>query len=198
VRVKSTGLLTPLYAAVTMIQPLAVGSVVTLNAAATEPCGTVTEAGTKSAGLLLERSTLTFPAGLDMVAVQVVPPPPVTLVVAQESEDKAGVDHRVKLADWEEAPIVAVTEPAASAAMLPIVALKVAEVVPGCTGMLAGTVINGEVDVSARVVPFGAGCDTVAVQELIAPDIAPLGLQARDVTKTGALRGITTDCEELL
>ena len=32
-----------------------------------EPWGTVTEAGTKSAGLLLERSTLTFPAGLDIV-----------------------------------------------------------------------------------------------------------------------------------
>ena len=108
------------------------------------------------------------------------------------------MDHKVKLAVWDEAPIVAVTEPTASAAMLPILALKAAEVVPGGTGMLAGTVIKGEVDVSVTVVPVGAGWDTVAVQALVAPDMTPLGLQVRDVTKTGALRGITTDCEELL
>jgi hypothetical protein len=94
--------------------------------------------------------------------------------------------------------MAAMTEPGASAVMLPIVALKVAEVVPGDTGMLAGTVIKGDVEVSATVVPFGAGCDTVAVQELVAPDITPLGLQASEVTRTGAFRGTVADCEEPL
>jgi hypothetical protein len=82
--------------------------------------------------------------------------------------------------------------------MLPILALKPIVVFPAVMTMLAGTVIRADVDPNVTVVLVGAGCDSVAVHELIAPDITPVGLQASEVTSIGAIRGIVTDCDDPL
>ena len=90
------------------------------------------------------------------------------------------------------------TEPVVSAVMLPMLALKPIVSFPEAMTMLAGTVIRADAELNVTVVLVGAGCDSVAVHELVAPDITPLGLQASDVTSTGAIRGIVTDCDEPL
>jgi hypothetical protein len=76
--------------------------------------------------------------------------------------------------------------------------LKAKEAFPAVMTMLAGTVIRVEVELNVTVVAVGAGCDSVAVHELVAPDITALGLQVRDVTSTGATRATVTDCDEPL
>lgn len=91
-------LLAPLNEAVTVIEPDADDWVVTGKPALREPWGTVTEAGTVSPALLLERLTTMSPANFDMVTVHVLPEPAVKLLGEQVSEDKTGVDHSIKLA----------------------------------------------------------------------------------------------------
>ena len=96
-------------------------------------------------------------------------------------------------------PSVAVTEPVILAIMLPIMlTLKVAEAFPAVMTMLAGAVIRGDVELNVTVVTVGAGCDSVAVHELVAPEITALRLQVSDVTSTGAIRVTVTDCDEPL
>jgi hypothetical protein len=134
-----------------------------------------------------------FPADFDMVTVHVLVEPAVKLVGAQVSEDRTGLDQSVKLAVWDDVPSVAVIDPVASALMLPILALKAPVVFPAVITMLAGTVIRADVELNVTVVLVGAGCDSAAVHELVAPDITPLGLQASDVTSIGAINEIVTD-----
>jgi hypothetical protein len=89
-------------------------------------------------------------------------------------------------------------EPVVLALMLPMLALKASVAFPAATTMLAGTVIRVDVDLTVTVVAVGAACDSAAVQELVAPEIALLGLHVSDVTSTGAIRAIVTDCDEPL
>jgi hypothetical protein len=91
-----------------------------------------------------------------------------------------------------------VIAPVESALMLPILALKVAVLFPAAITMLVGTAIRADVELNVTVVGMAAGCDTVAVHELIIPDITPLGLQVNEVTSMVAVRGIVTDCAEPL
>lgn len=90
------------------------------------------------------------------------------------------------------------TEPGVSAVMLPIVALKLMLAFPAAMTMLAGTVIRAGVELNVIVVLARAGCDSITVHKLVAPDITPVGLQANDVTSTGAIREIVADCDESL
>jgi hypothetical protein len=85
-----------------------------------------------------------------------------------------------------------------SAVMLPILALKLMVAFPAAMTMLGGTVIKADVELNVIVVLAGGGCDSVAVHELVASDITPLGLQINDVTSTGAIREIVTACDEPL
>jgi len=191
--VNSTFSLTPLKVAVTTIQPLADNPTFAEKPALMEPCGTMTVAGTVSPRLLLERPIAMFPADFDTVTVHALLEPAAGLVGTQANEDKTGVDQSVKLAVWDDVPSVAVTEPVASALMLPILALKAPVVFPAVMTMLAGTVIRADVELNVTVVLVRAGCDSAAVHELVAPDITPLGLHASDVTSIGAINEIVTD-----
>jgi hypothetical protein len=189
-------LLTPLNEAVTTIQPDADVRVVALKPALLEPCGTTTLAGTVRLALLLERATLTFPAAFDIVTVHEPFRPATSLAGVHETEDKTGVDQSEKLAVCDEEPSVAVTEPVPSAAMVPMVALNVVAEVPAVMTTLLGTVIRPDVELRPTVVFVRVVCDRVTVQELVAPDITPVGLQDSELTTTEAVRLIETDCEE--
>jgi len=82
--------------------------------------------------------------------------------------------------------------------MLPMLALNAKVAFPPAMTTLTGTVIRLDVELNVTVVAVGAGCDSVAVHELAAPDITALGLQVSDVTSTGATRATVTDCDEPL
>jgi hypothetical protein len=79
-----------------------------------------------------------------------------------------------------------------------MLALKANAAFPAVMTMPAGTVIRVDVELNVTVMAVGAGCDNVAVHELVAPDITALGLQVSDVTSTGATRATVTDCDEPL
>jgi len=81
---------------------------------------------------------------------------------------------------------------------LPMLALNAELEFPAVMTMLAGTVIRVDVELSVTVVAVEAGCDSVAVHELVAPDVALLGLQLSDVRRTEAVRAIVADCVEPL
>ena len=89
-------------------------------------------------------------------------------------------------------------DPAVSVPMLPILALKPTLEFPVVMTTLAGIVIRLDVELNVIVVSVGAGCDSVAVHEITAPDITPLGVQDSEVTSTGAMRGTVDDCDEPL
>ena len=86
----------------------------------------------------------------------------------------------------------------ALALMLPMLALKATVALPAVMTMLEGTVITADVEINVTVVAVEAGCDTVAMHELVAPDVTPLGLQVSEVTSNGAFKATVTDCDEPL
>jgi hypothetical protein len=65
--------------------------------------------------------------------------------------------------------------------MLPMFALKAAAVPPAGITTLAGTVISGELALTVTVVGAATACESVAEQEVVAPDITPPGPQAREL-----------------
>jgi hypothetical protein len=133
-----------------------------------------------------------------MVTVQGVLLPTESLVTVQVREDKTGVVHRAKLTVWEDVPNVAVTAPVVSVVMLPTAALNDwAELAAG-TRILAGTVMRADVELNVTVVSVGAGCESVAVQILVAPESVLLGLQKSELTRTGAMSGTVAVLEDEL
>jgi hypothetical protein len=198
VTVNNWPLLTPLRVADTTIQPVTNDCAVAVKTAVLSPCSTLTLAGTVMAGLLLARVTTMSPVGFDRVAVQAVPVPTASFVLTHVTDNNDGVDHSVNVAPCDDAPTVAVTVPVVSAGMLPMLALKAFVALPVVTTMLAGTVIRAEVELSVTVVSVGAGCERVAVHELVTPDITPFGAQTTEVTSTGATSVIVTDCNDPL
>ena len=156
----------------------------------------MTVAGNVNAALLLERARITSAADFDILTVHVALEPPVSLVTGQVSDDRTGVDHSVKLAVFDDVSSVAVIELVASAEMLPIMALKVAEEFAAGTTTLPGTVINGDAELRVTAVSAATGCERVAVHEVVAPDITPLGLHDNDVTRVDATNVIATDLVE--
>jgi hypothetical protein len=79
-----------------------------------------------------------------------------------------------------------------------MVALNVCSVFPAVMAMLAGTVMSGELEMSATEVLVSAGWDNVAVHRLVAPDMTPVGLHVIEATVTGEAREIVADCEDPL
>ncbi len=116
----------------------------------------------------------------------------------QVSKDNTGVDHSVKFTVCAELPSVAVTEPVASAAIVPILALNVPEAFPAVITILVGTVISLELDANVIAVLVRAGWERVAVHTLVTPDSTPFGLHTSEVKTTWALKEIVTDCDEPL
>jgi hypothetical protein len=91
-----------------------------------------------------------------------------------------------------------VTVAVESAVIVPIVAVKTFVAVPEVTTMLAGTVTKLEFEVSPTVVLVAADWERVTVQELVPPDIPPLGLHTTELTTTCATREIVAVCDEPL
>jgi hypothetical protein len=96
--------------------------------------------------------------------------------------ERLGVDHRVKLADCEEAPSVAVMALVASCPILPIAAVKFWVVLPAGTTMVPGTVITGEFAAIVTVVLVDAACDRVTVHTLVTLDIMAPGEHVNEFT----------------
>ena len=184
----TTILLDPLKLAVMMIHPEADDVAVAVKAALMDPCGTVTVGGTWRLKLLLDKFTAMLPANLDVVTVHWLLELGVIAVGMQVANDNTGVDHSVKVTLCEDVPRVAVTDPVASARMLPILALKAPEALPAPIAKLPGMVIRAEVELNPMGVDAEAGCDNVTVHELIAPLITPVGLQTSEeiVTEVAA------------
>jgi hypothetical protein len=135
-----------------------------------EPLGTVTVAGTVSAGLLDDRDSFMPSLGaiLDSVTVQDV----LELVSSLEAE-QCRVDTVTgasnEMVTGSDAPLreaVNVALPLAVAA--PAVAVKVAEVEPAWTVTDGGTVRAGLLeDIATAVPPAGAALDSVMVHEVM-------------------------------
>ena len=88
--------------------------------------------------------------------------------------------------------------PLPSAVILPALRVKTPAADPDAITMLAGTVINGDPELTFTVVLVAAGCDKEMVHEAVPPDITPVGLQATAVTTNGALKGAVSDCDDPL
>lgn len=190
--------LLPLKVAVMVALPEAEERELALKLALSLPWRTVTVAGTVSAWLLLDRLMSNVPAVFDTVTVQVVAVPAIRRVDLQETEEITGLDHNLKAALCEEAPSVACTEAVPSAAMSPIEAVKVALLLPAATVTLAGRVIAAEVEFRVTTVSAGAACESAAVQELVVPDITPVGLQTSPVRRAAIFRATVADWLEPL
>lgn len=95
--VKITLLLTPFNVAVRMIHPLGVPCALTRKATAADPGGTVALDGVLKAKSLVERpTTVTAPAALERLTVQVLLPPSGNAVGLQVIDASVGGDSSVK------------------------------------------------------------------------------------------------------
>src|SRR5580700_2951547 len=162
--------------------------------------GTVTDAGTVSAALLLERPTALPPVGAAWlrVTVHVAVAPEFTLVGLQTKAETSVGAIRLKVALCEELPKVAETVPDWLVVIVPTVALKVAEVLFAATVTDAGTVSEALLLESPTALPpDGAAWLSVTVQVLAAPEFTLVGVQASAETSVGAIRFKVALCEEL-
>ena len=188
----------PFQDAVRMTHPLGTPIAVTVKAAAVDPAGTMTLDGAFKATLLLDIPTVIAPAAFERITVQVPLPPSVNAVGLQVSVTSVGVDHNAKVAVLDVVPRVAVITPEASVTIVPAVAPKPALLLPASTVTLAGTLINGELEVSETGVFTETVCGSVTVQVVVPADIKPVRLQVREVICTEGTRETETDWEEPL
>src|SRR5580700_2739882 len=162
--------------------------------------GTVTDAGTVSAALLLERPTALPPVGAAWlrVTVHVAVAPEFTLVGLQTKAETSVEATRLKVILCEEPPRVAVTVPDWLVVIAAAVALKEVEVLLAGTVTDAGTVSDALLLESPTALPpDGAAWLSVTVQVLAAPEFTLVGVQASAETSVGAIRFKVALCEEL-
>jgi hypothetical protein len=164
-------------------------AVVTLNVAAVAEAARVTEVGTVSAELVLDRRMLAPPtgAGCDRLTVQVVDAFGPMLVGLQVSEETSTDVTRLTMVFAELPLYVAVIVALEFAPMAAVVTANVAEVAEAAAVTDAGTVsMELEFDRTTPIPPLGAACERVTVQVLeeLAPRVA--GLQDSEETDTGA------------
>jgi hypothetical protein len=179
--VKVAVLVVPLYVAETTTRPEVDDWTDAEKTAVLEPWGTVTLAGTTTAGLSVARLTRIAPAVLDKFTTHVVLPPMASFATAQLSEESVGVDQSARLADLDEAPSVLVITAVVSAAILPIEALNVLLVLPAGTITFAGTVARTELELIVMLVFVALAYDKATVQEMVAPDMTPAGVHANEL-----------------
>ena len=166
---------------------------VAVNVADVAPAGTVSEAGTGSAVVLLAASVTAPPpvgAAWLSVTVQVVATPEVMLVGAHASDDAPATGVTVTVAVVLP-PRVAVTVTVCGVATVPADPVNVIEVAPAGTAMEAGTVSAAVLlDATATLAPpVGATWSTVTVHVVAAPDAMLVGTHASEDT---AGFGVTT------
>jgi hypothetical protein len=191
-------LVAPFQDAVRMTHPVGTLVAVTVKGAEAAPSGTMTLAGAVKAALLLDIPTVTAPAAFERFTVQVPLTPTVNAVGLQVSDTSVGVDHNAKVKVLDVVARVAVITPEVSAAIVPAVALKPALLLPAGTVTLAGTLINGELELSETGVFAATVWVSVIVQVVVPADIKPVRLQTKEVTCTAGTREIETDWEEPL
>ncbi len=148
-----------------------------------EPWGTVTLAGTMSAGLLLASDTGIAPAAFDRVTVHDALLPTGIFVLAHVIEVRVGVDQRVIMAGPDEFPSVAVSVAVVSLAIGPAAAVNVWVELPAGTIMLAGAGKRAEFELMPMIVAVATISDNVTVHTLCAPDIRPVGEQPNEVIR---------------
>jgi hypothetical protein len=173
-----------------------------LKLALADPPGTVTEAGTVSARLLLESPTGTPLAGAaaDKVTVQLVEPGVCTVVGAQVTVERAadgGAVSAMEVAD--EVPFrlaVIVADPFDG--MVPAVAVKLAAAEPAGTRTDSGTVNEELLLEMATVAPLaGAAWANITAQVVDAPEVR---LASEQLNPDRAGRGASSEsvaCAEL-
>jgi hypothetical protein len=163
------------------------GDVVTANVALVLPAGTVTDAGTVAAALLLPRDITIPPTGAGplRVTVPVEPLPPSTLVGLRLNELKAGgftVNVAVRVVEPKTAVIVTPVEAATGI----VVTVKVAVVFPADTVTDEGTVAAALLllsEISAP--PAGAAPFSVTVPVELTPPATLVGLKLSEVKTAG-------------
>lgn len=169
-----------------------------LNVAEVEPAATVTEIGVVSAALSSDTATVLPPAGAGLVrlTVQVVLPLGPRLVGLQTRVESASGATRLMVTLCEAPLSVAVTVAFWSLAIVPVVALNVAEVEPEVTVTEVGTVSTTLLFDTATVVPpAGAALVSVTVQVLVAFATRLVGLHARVESATEDTKLKVTFCE---
>jgi hypothetical protein len=153
--------------------------VVALNVAVVAAAATVTDAGTVKAALLSEIAIAAPPVGAALlsVMVQVLEAFGPRLVGLHASEETTTDADRLMVALAEVPLYVAVTVALWSLAIVPAVALKVADREPAATVTDAGTVnaaLLSEIAIAAP--PAGAAFESVTVQTELAPEVRLAGL----------------------
>ena len=149
--------------------------------------GTVTDAGTVSAVLLIE-SPIALPplgAGWVRVTVQVVAAPALTLVGLQARPDTRVGATMLRAVVCKEPFKVALTEAVWVVVNVPAVAMKVAEVAPAGTLTAAGTESTALLSDSVTGVLAEAARFRFSVQVVEAPDDKEPGLQLKVVKVSG-------------
>jgi hypothetical protein len=170
----------PLYVAVTVaLWLLGMAVVVALKVAVVAVAATVTDAGTVSVVLVLVSVTDAPPVGAALlsVTVQVLEAFGARVVGLHASDDTSTGATR-PIAAFAELPVyVAVTVALWSLAMVPAVALKVADKEPAATVTDAGTAraaLLSEIAIMAP--PAGAAFESVTVQTELVPEVRLAGL----------------------
>ena len=163
------------------------------------PAATATEPGTNSVVELLDSVTVAGAgAGRFRVAMQLVPALDTSEAEVHISDDtaRAGAVRPIE-ADCVEAPSVAAMVAVWSAAMLPAVAVKPAEVAPAATATELGTDSVVELLNSATVVSAGATPVRFTVHAVLALDTSEEAPHASDDTaRPGANSPIAAVCVE--
>ena len=152
---------------------------VALKVAEVAPAATVTEAGIVSAVLVSVKVADTPPVGAALlsVTVQVLEAFGPRLVGLHASEETTTDGDRVMVALAELPLYVAVTVALWSLAIVPAVAVKVADREPAATVTDAGTVnaaLLSEIAIAAP--PAGAAFESVTVQTELVPEVRLAGL----------------------
>jgi hypothetical protein len=150
----------------------------------------VTLEGTEIPAVLPDRPTVMLPDGCDIFTVQVVLEPATGFVVRHDTDESAGVAHKLSVAVCDEPPSVAVIVAVRVRVIVPMPALNVAVVAPCGTTRVAGMETSRDEEPSDTVLLLGAAWDRVTVHELVASDMSPLEAHTSELTNTGAERDI--------
>jgi hypothetical protein len=161
--------------------------VVAVKFAKEDPAATMTDAGTLTAGLLLERATAAPPMGAqpDNVTVHVLGNPPRSVAGEQASEITTGAET-VRDAVWDAPPKEAVRVTDCVAATAEVLAMKTpveypaARLIDACT-LTAALLLDRAITTPEA----GAGPESVAVQVLDTPPGTVAGEHPREMI-TGA------------
>jgi hypothetical protein len=151
--------------------------------------GTVTDAGTVSAALLLESETVLPPLGAASfrVMVQVVAAPALTLAGLQASTVTTAGSTRLRVVVSKVPFRVALMVALWFDERRPAVAMKLAELAPIDIVTDEGTVSSALLLDRVTVVAAEAPWFTVTVQVVEAPEVTVPGLQLEDVKPTGTI-----------